>query len=455
MDLFKKHKVILILLISSFMLFYLNINFQINSFGKYLNHSDGSSYHGIIKSPPEMMIWNKADEFKSDISIKNLQSYEFRHHFLPPKILGITSKIFNIKFYDSQSNINIENINYFFIFQMIFYYFSVVIFYLKLIKINFKKFIFYFSIFFLIFEPTINQYSSTVFGETIFFSLLILSFTFLIDLPKKNYKYLLFGLLLATLYLQRSVAIFLIIIPIIILFLKFQKNSFIKISNLFIPFFLVLMILGLLNYNRSNIFYFLPTQTIDNLYNYFLPKVDSKISNLSPNESTIKLSDNKKKFAIKNNLDLSKENDRIKFYHFQRDTALKVLINNKLITFKEASISSIHSMLLNPAEILNTRIKGKDYYNSDLHQKYIKHRIFYSLIIYSIIIIGFICSIKRKYIEPHVLLLVGIYFFIISSWVGYTRYFVPTLLSLCLYFGCGVDFLIKFIKKLKRNVFRR
>ena len=445
-NLFKKHKVILILLISSFILFYLNINFQINSFGKYLYHSDGSSYHGIIKSPPEIKIWSKANEFKSDISIKNLQSYEFRHHFLPPKILGIMSKIFNIKFYDSQSNINIENINYFFIFQIIFYYFSVLIFYLKLIKINFNKPIIYISIFFLIFEPTINQYSSTVFGETIFFSLLILSFAFLIDLPKKNYKYLFFGLLLATLYLQRSVAIFLISVPVIILFLKFKKNSFVKISNLLIPFFLVLIILGLLNYNRSNIFYFLPTQTIDNLYNYFLPKVDSKIFNLSLNESKVKLSENKKSFVIKNNLDLSKENDRIKWYQLQRDWATKVLINNKLITLKEAAKSSIYSMLLNPVEILNTRIKGKDYYKSDLHKKYIKYRIFYSLIIFSIILIGFIYSIKKKYIEPHILLLVGIYFFVISGWVGYTRYFVPTLLSLCLYFGCGLVFLIKFIK---------
>ena len=95
----KKHKTILILLISGFLLFFLNMNFQLNFFGKYLSNSDLSIYHGIIKSPPEQMIWKRAYEFKSDSSIKNLQNYEFRHHFLPPKILGIMSKIFKIEFF--------------------------------------------------------------------------------------------------------------------------------------------------------------------------------------------------------------------------------------------------------------------------------------------------------------------------------------------------------------------
>lgn len=447
MNLLKEHKIIFILLISSFILFYLNMNFHLNSFGKYLTTSNLNIYHGIIKSPPEQRIWKHASEFKSDTSIKNLQSYEFRHHFLPEKILGIMAKIFKIEFYDSQSNFSIKNLNYFFIFQIIFYYFAVVLFYLKLTKIKLSKTIIHFSVAFLIFEPTINQYSTTIFAETIFFSLLILCFSYTIDPPKENYKYFIFGLLLAVVYLQRSVAVFLIIVPSIVIYLKYNKKSFIKIFNLIISFCIILIILGLLNYNRSNVFYFFPTQTIDNLYNYFLPKVDSKIFNISENESKIKLRKDKLKFATNNNLDLDKEIDRIKFYKYQKDEALKVFMNNKLITLKTATVSSLHSMLLNPVEIINTRIKGNDYYKSELHQKFIKYRIFYSLIIYSIIFIGFLYSIKKKYIEPQILLLVGIYFFIISSWVGYTRYFLPTLIPLCLYFGFGLEFLMKFIKK--------
>ncbi len=238
-------------------------------------------------------------------------------------------------------------------------------------------------------------------------------------------------------------------VPILILLIQFKYDGIQKIVYLIIPFLIVLFLLGSLNYKRAGIFYFLPTQTIDNLYNYFLPKVDSKIFNTTSSESKEKLKQIKNDFAIKNNLDLSEESDRIKFYNFQRDESMTIMMNNKLIVFKEALISSIHSSLLNPVEIINTRIKGKDYYKSDLHKKYIKYRIFYSFFIYLIILIGFFYSIKKKYIAPHILLVVGIYFFVISSWVGYTRYFVPTLLSLCLYFGCGLDFLIKFMKKQK------
>ncbi len=108
---YNNHKILITLLILSFILIFINIDFQIKKFGKVLKHQDGSEYHGIIKSPPEIKIWKHASEFKSDISIKNLQPYEFRHHFLPPKILGFSSKFFKIEFYHSNSNINIKNIN--------------------------------------------------------------------------------------------------------------------------------------------------------------------------------------------------------------------------------------------------------------------------------------------------------------------------------------------------------
>ena len=115
---YNQHKTLITLLALSFLLFFINIDFQITKFGKVLKNQDGSEYHGIIKSPPELKIWKKASEFKSDISIKNLQPYEFRHHFLPPKILGLLSTFFKIEFYDHKNNINILII--FFIFKFFF-----------------------------------------------------------------------------------------------------------------------------------------------------------------------------------------------------------------------------------------------------------------------------------------------------------------------------------------------
>ena len=162
-----------------------------------------------------------------------------------------------------------------------------------------------------------------------FFSLLILIFAYLIDLQKKNYNYFLLGLLFAILYLQRSVAMFLIVVPILILLFKFRYKSILKILYLLTPFLIVLLLLGSLNYKRSGIFYFLPTQTVDNLYNYFLPKVDAKIFNITSSESKKKLMNIKDNFAIKNNLDLSKEGDRIVFYNFQKKKAINTMMDNK------------------------------------------------------------------------------------------------------------------------------
>ncbi len=439
----KTHKIILTLLLFSFLIFNINSQFHINTFNKYFHYDDGGSYHGIIRSPPEMQIWNKASEFKKNTSIENLQNQEFRYHLLPSKNLALVGKILDMDFYDENNNYDITGISFFFIFQTLIYYFSVFYFYKKLLKQNVEKEIVYIASFFLLFEPTINQWNVTIFGETIFFSLIILIFSFLIDLPKKNYKYIFLGLLIAFCYLQRSVAMFLIIVPILVVIIKFKKKSPIKIINIFLPYLIILMLMGTLNYNRSNIFYFFPTQTIDNLYRYFLPKVEEKRLNISSKESHKILKDKIDILVNENKLDLKNEKDRIKLYKLQKDISVKTLLNNKLITINEAIKSYFHSMLLNPLEVLSTRVKGKEYYKSELHKNLLKYRIIYSAFIFGIIFLGFIDVVKKRIIFPHYILACGVYFFIISGWVGYTRYFVPTLLSFSIFFAYGVSLIVK------------
>ena len=84
-------------------------------------------------------------------------------------------------------------------------------------------------------------------------------------------------------------------------------------------------------------------------------------------------------FADKNNLDLNNESDRIIFYKWQREKAIEAILNNKLLTFQIALKSSLHSALLNPTEVLFTRIHGVGYYKSELHQKTLKYRVIYTL----------------------------------------------------------------------------
>ncbi len=448
-EIIKNNQFILILLIINFTIFNISSNFQINKF-KDIPY-DSKKLPKLVSSPVEMNLWKKGYEFKNKNLLSNIQDHEFRHHFLPSKLLGLFGKLSGLKFYDNDK-ISFDGIYYFFLFQTILYYLSIIYFYKTLKNIIQNNFIIYSSVLFLLFEPTINQYRYTIFGETIFFTILIFIFSFLINLPKKNSTYLFVGLLFGICYLQRSVAMFLIIVPILILVFEFRFNSISKIINLGMSFSLILLILGYLNYNRVNIFYVLPTQTIDNLYNYFLPSVEMKRLNLkSIKDAKLKLRNEKINFAEENNLNLEKEVDRITFYQWQRNKAVNTLINNKIITFQTAIKSSLHSTLLNPTEILFGRIVGSGYYKSELHQKTIKYRIIYSLCVYILIFIGFIYTIKYKLNFPHVLLIISMYFFVISSWVGYTRYFVPSYLSLCLYFGYGTYYLYSI---LKRNKFR-
>ena len=99
--LFRCEKILIIIFSLIFSIF--KINNDINKFDKYFTYNDGESYHAIIRSPPEMKIWKRAAEFKKEFDLKNPHPYEYRHHFLPPKILGFFGKITNMKFYDDES----------------------------------------------------------------------------------------------------------------------------------------------------------------------------------------------------------------------------------------------------------------------------------------------------------------------------------------------------------------
>jgi len=442
------NKLLLFIFFINFLFFNLNSTLNINKFTNIPSNS--SEFPKLLGSPVEMHMWKKGYEFKNDISISNLQNYEFRHHFLPSKNLGIVGAIFNIEFYNNNNEISFKGIYKFFLFQTLIYYISVLYFYKKLIKLDIKRSVINITIFFLLFEPTINQYRYTIFGETIFFSIIIFIFSFLIDLPKKNISYIFFGFLIGVCYLQRSVAMFLIIVPIFIIITSKEKNILIKISNLIISFSLILVCLGYLNYKRIGLFYILPTQTVDNLYNYFLPAVENKrLNSQSINKTKIELKTKKMNYAKENGLDLDSEIDRIKFYKWQKKKAIETILENKFITAQLAIKSSLHSMLLNPTEILFNRFYGSGYYKSDLHQKTIIFRILYSITIYLVIFLGIYYCYKKKINTPHLLMLCGIYFFIISSWVGYTRYFVPTFISLNLYFSFGIIYLYNKIVNFK------
>ena len=75
-------------------------------------------------------MWKEAYKFKNDTNLKIIKDNEFKYHLLPSLNLGFIGKIFNINFFDKNNKIDIEGINYFFLTQLIFYFFSVILFFI-------------------------------------------------------------------------------------------------------------------------------------------------------------------------------------------------------------------------------------------------------------------------------------------------------------------------------------
>ena len=88
------------------------------------------------------------------------------------------------------------------------------------------------------------------------------------------------------------------------------------------------------------------------------------------------------------------------------------------------------------------------YYFSEKHDQLVKYRIIYTLIIYTLCLIGLIYMIKKKEYKILFFLSLSIaYFYGLVSWNGNTRYFVPAFIYASFFFGFGIDKVIKLKQK--------
>ena len=112
------------------------------------------------------------------------------------------------------------------------------------------------------------------------------------------------------------------------------------------------------------------------------------------------------------------------------------------------SKSAIHTLLLNPLHIYsdNKYESGEFYYTTEEHKNLTNVRIAYAFIIYFICLIGLFNFFKTKNYKLLSMYLISIiYFYSLVSWHGNTRYFMPNLIYLSLFFGYGVPLIKNFI----------
>ena len=297
-------------------------------------------------------------------------------------------------------------------------------------------------------------------------------------LKPPNFKNLMFvGIFLGILALQKQLAFF-YIIPISLYYMYFIKEKKIsKVFFIFLFYFLVLSVLGLNNLGRTGKFYILTADTKIDLHLDLIEKVMVKKKNISRNEFRIQEGKAMKNWMVENKIILDKSLiDLKKDYTYWEYRSAIINEKDKEIFDKEISKrtinylqkypidftkfiikSAIHTVLLNPFHIFseNNFESGEIYYLTDQHDNLVYFRIPYTLSIYLVCLLGFFSLIRKKKYDILILYIISIiYFYSLVLWHGNTRYFMPNLIYLSLFFGYGILQLNDFLNlKLKKKLF--
>jgi len=249
--------------------------------------------------------------------------------------------------------------------------------------------------------------------------------------------------------LQRSAALYYIFPVLAYSLFFFKKSKLIKLFTLISGFLIVLSFLGYHNYKRSGVFYFIPGDHKDVMQMYVYNALLSKTENLSSADTNNKIDNLFNKWAEKNQIDLNNEKDKLFFLDYKKDVVLKYIINHPIQLIEFVIEKSLHTLVLDPVHVMNFhkfeyKSPTNPYYKSDIHKFWIPIRIIYSLIVYIIIFLGFLYALNNKEKSlPIFSLLSAFYFILILCWMGNPRYFMPALIYLSIFFGYGIECILK------------
>ena len=331
-------------------------------------------------------------------------------------------------------------------------------------------------ILFLSLEPTVFQYHGTFWSESVFFSLQIILLAIILKDDLKFYNFLLIGIFLSLLSLQRQTAYFFIIFILIYHFIFLDKKQYYKLIYVILGFFLIQSFVGYNNFVRDKKFYFFTSDTKTAVYFNIIDDIIIKGENLSLNDFNKKESKIAINWLNENSIDYDKNyilgientrfpfktarssiklnSDKVKFDNFYASRTIEILLEYPLTSFEVISKRSLHSLLLNPFHIYSDHnfISGEKYYLSNQHQKLIPLRIIYTLFIYLISLFGIYIIFKKKDYKILTVLIISIlYHYGMISWHGNTRYFVPVLIYVSFLFGYGTHGLLNIKKYLRKS----
>ena len=415
--------------------------------------------HPMLKSSPGNH-WFEADEIINDIkNKKNFFEYGNDYdEFLPQRIVALYYYISGQTIHDENGNFKTDNGKFLYLtLRTLLFYLTLIYFAHKITKILPTKNCF-FIILFLAIEPTIFQFHSSFFNESLFFPLQILLLAYFMSPPTNLFSNFFTGIILGLMF-SVSVESFYLIIPIILFqVLTFKKKSFKIIFSCIFGFMFVLSIITFHNYKRTNNIFFMNDGAKTALYLYIAPNILSISKEISNDKAQSIMNTQKFEWLKKNKINISlfkdktfmhiglidNEADRLKYYNYLQYTAFNIIIKNPLSTVKFMFKKNLHTLVLNPFFIKNYHkfdtVNGKlAYYKSETHTNEIPYRIAYTIVLYIIMLIGIFCSLKNiNNILSFSLLILAIYPVFVVGWMGANRYFVPSLIYLSIFFGNGM-----------------
>ena len=449
--------------------FIILIGFLISSITSFLNLN---KYDQISELPHSMImgdikfIWIEAEELKRDLyDGKNYfnSGREYTRTYLPSKILAFYSHVMGQELFESFENKKIKRGGgklTFLVLQSLFYYFVLYFFHRKILDFynyNYQKCFFITG--FLAIEPTIIQWHSSFWTESIFFSLQLITLSLIIH--KTNNKFFNFftGIFIGLMYLQKTVAMFFIFPVIFYLIISKKKHCLISIISLIFGYLIIIFILGYHNFKRSDLFYVMSSQSKNAHYRILVPLVLSEKNNISEIEAQKSVKQLEKNWIKNNKINLNNFKDGRKLSNYYQKFSLNTFLSNKIITTKIYTKQIIHHSLLNPVQVYfwyhyNNNDNNEEYHTSSDHEKWLWKRILYSLIIYFIVLIGIYYSLKEKEYKNfnYFIILLIFYFMFMLGWVGNSRYFMPSLILISIFFGEGA---FSILKKFSKNTNKR
>ncbi len=235
--------------------------FNLNKFDKVKTNFDQKYFNQLLYADLNS-VWDGADKFRKNLEDGNgyLESVpKYERFLLPSIIVGTYYYLIDEEIYEKKGNdqrvIKENNFKFGLLILQILFYFLSLFFFSKELKKIVSKNIYRLSIVFLAIEPSILQWHSSFWTESIFLSFMLILFTLILKRSEGLIINLFIGIILGLMFMQRAVS-FLYFLPVLMYLIFIHKNK-IKVYFLFAAGYLIVTLLvGLNNYKKTEHFFF-------------------------------------------------------------------------------------------------------------------------------------------------------------------------------------------------------